>query len=190
MAEFRSTNSSTDVKRMRVLAHPQRLRLLGELRVRGPQTVGLLSEIVDNAPGSVSYHLGKLAEFGFVVEAPELARDKRERWWRAAHDVTHIDAADSTSTPDVALAQTALRLTIYDSYHRAMIAALEREATLSDEWIGATSTDDIVTFLTADDVRQMTAEVHALMQRWSDRSAPEADGAEAVVLLASSFRRG
>ena len=63
---------------MRALAHPTRLRLLGELRVRGPQTVGMLSDIVDDAVGSVSYHVSKLAEHGFVVEAPELARNRRE----------------------------------------------------------------------------------------------------------------
>ena len=30
----------SDPRAMRALAHPTRLRLLGELRLRGPQTVG------------------------------------------------------------------------------------------------------------------------------------------------------
>ncbi|MFD6716591.1 helix-turn-helix domain-containing protein, partial [Micromonospora chalcea] len=71
----------SDPRAMRALAHPTRLRLLGELRLRGPQTVGMLSERTGEAVGSVSYHVGKLAEHGFVTEAPDLARDRRERWW-------------------------------------------------------------------------------------------------------------
>ncbi|MFD6666158.1 helix-turn-helix domain-containing protein, partial [Micromonospora chalcea] len=70
----------SDPRAMRALAHPTRLRLLGELRLRGPQTVGMLSERTGEAVGSVSYHVGKLAEHGFVTEAPDLARDRRERW--------------------------------------------------------------------------------------------------------------
>lgn len=65
-----TTRHLTDPRAMRALAHPTRLRLLGELRVRGPRTVGMLSDAIDEAVGSVSYHLGKLAEHGFVEEAP------------------------------------------------------------------------------------------------------------------------
>ena len=54
----------------------------------GPQSVGALAEATGAASGSVSYHLVTLAKHGFVVPAPELERDGRERWWRAAHEMT------------------------------------------------------------------------------------------------------
>jgi hypothetical protein len=46
-------------------------------------------------PGNVSYHLGVLARHGFVVDVPERARDKRERWWTAAHEVTSWEPAEA-----------------------------------------------------------------------------------------------
>jgi hypothetical protein len=67
---------------MRALVQPFRVRMLGELRVSGPTQVGRLAELLDEAPGSISYHDGVLARAGFVVEAPEQTCDARERWWR------------------------------------------------------------------------------------------------------------
>ena len=33
-----------------------------------------------------SFHLRQLAKYGLAVEAPELARDGRDRVWKAAHE--------------------------------------------------------------------------------------------------------
>ena len=87
---------------MRALANPLRLKLLGLLRRDGPHSVGELSELADAAPGSVSYHLSTLEKFGFVEQAPELARDGRERWWRAAHAMTHYTPSEMLADPESA----------------------------------------------------------------------------------------
>src|SRR6187431_2076345 len=106
-----STIDVRDPKAMRALANPLRLKLLGLLRQDGPHSVGELSELAGAAPGSVSYHLGTLARFGFVEEAPELARDGRERWWRAAHTLTHFDPGELNETPEGRAAGRAFRET-------------------------------------------------------------------------------
>ena len=41
-----------------------------------------------------------LAKHGFVVPAPELERDGRERWWRAAHDMTSWRSEDFLDDPE------------------------------------------------------------------------------------------
>jgi DNA-binding transcriptional ArsR family regulator len=79
---------------MRALAHPLRLRLLGELRIEGPATATMLAERLEEGVSLISYHVRSLAEHGFVEEAPELARDGRERW-RATHRRTSWSSVSS-----------------------------------------------------------------------------------------------
>jgi DNA-binding transcriptional ArsR family regulator len=69
----------TDVRAVRALAHPLRLKLLDLLRFEGPSTATLLAARVGESSGSTSYHLRLLAKYGFIEEAP--AQSRRERWW-------------------------------------------------------------------------------------------------------------
>lgn len=50
----------TEIARESVLlaiSNSQRMRVLGLLRVKGPMTVGMISDVTGMAPGSVSFHL-------------------------------------------------------------------------------------------------------------------------------------
>src|SRR5689334_10789603 len=69
-----------DVKAIRALAHPLRLRLLDLLRFEGPSTATKLAGLVGESSGATSYHLRMLAQYGYVEEAE--ATDNRERWWK------------------------------------------------------------------------------------------------------------
>ncbi|MET1051364.1 MAG: helix-turn-helix domain-containing protein, partial [Mycetocola sp.] len=84
----------TSATSMRVLAHPTRLRLLGLLREGGPQTAAQLGDVVDEAPGTVSYHLSKLASIDLIEPADAQSTDRRERWWRATTTVTSWEPAE------------------------------------------------------------------------------------------------
>ena len=119
---------------MRVLAHPTRLRLLTELRLHGPLTVGALGDLVDEAPGTVSYHLGRLAEHDLVVEAPELAKDRRERWWRSAHRTTSWDPNQGRTDPELRMASDALRRQVFRSYAESLEHYLQIEPVLDPAW--------------------------------------------------------
>lgn len=76
----------------------------------------MLADHTDEAPGNISYHLSKLAEHGFIVEAPELARNGRERWWRAAHASTRWSNADFLDDPERHVAAAALTRAVLDRY--------------------------------------------------------------------------
>lgn len=179
----------SDPKSMRALAHPLRLKLLGILRVEGARSVGQLSELVDEAPGTVSYHLGTLAKFGFVVEAPEFARDGRERWWRAAHGSTRFDMADVRDDPERLGASVAMRQMVLQHYLAEQLQALDLEAALADDWLAATTSGDIAAYLTVDEAAEMSAEVQALAERWWDRGRTPREDARAVRLIYSVFPR-
>jgi DNA-binding transcriptional ArsR family regulator len=72
--------ASDDVRAIRALAHPLRLKLLDLLRFQGPSTATLLAHHIGESSGATSYHLRLLARYGYVEEAPR--RGYRERWWR------------------------------------------------------------------------------------------------------------
>ncbi|AXO34707.1 hypothetical protein MicB006_2425 [Micromonospora sp. B006] len=173
---------------MRALAHPTRLRLLGELRLRGPQTVGMLSERTGEAVGSVSYHVGKLAEHGFVAEAPDLARDRRERWWRAAHATTDWDPLELLDDPERRLAGNLLRQAAMQRYVDRYQAYLDSEASLDPAWVRGTTSSDIVLRLTPEELVELRAELSALGRRWQERGAPGRAGAEMVTLIWQAYR--
>lgn len=174
---------------MRALAHPLRLRLLGELRLRGPQSVGMLSRLVDEAPASVSYHLGTLASYGFVEEAPELARDRRERWWRAAHARTSWEPVDALDDPEKRAASDAFRRAILHRYLDSLERYLESEATLDRSWVKGTSSSDSQFFLTAAELLELRGELEQLTERWAGRSDADRADAEPVTLIYHAFRR-
>src|SRR5260370_18706802 len=70
-----------EVRAIRALAHPLRLKLLDLLRFEGPSTATLLARHSGESSGATSYHLRLLARYGYVEEAPRTGHP--ERWWRS-----------------------------------------------------------------------------------------------------------
>ncbi|UIP57888.1 ArsR/SmtB family transcription factor [Agromyces marinus] len=163
---------------MRALAHPARLRILGILRLDGPATVGALARATGEAPGAVSYHVATLAKHGLIEEAPELARDRRERWWRAAHARTSWDAADALGDPARHAASDALRRTVLESYQAELLAALAAEASLETEWIAASDSSDGAANLTIEEFRELAADLAAVHAKWLGRGRDREPGGE------------
>lgn len=155
-----------DAGPMRALAHPLRLRILGLLRVDGPQSVGRLAEATGVASGSVSYHLATLAKHGFVVRVPELESDGRERWWKAAHEMTSSQSAEFLDDPERREAHDAMRRAVLDSYHRELLHALDAELALEPEWVAASDSSDGGAHLTLDEFRELGSELEALREKW------------------------
>src|SRR5688500_779793 len=77
-----------DPTALRVLAHPLRVRLVGQLRAHGPATATILGERLGESSGLTSYHLRVLEQHGFVADAVDHPRKGRERWWRSVDDLT------------------------------------------------------------------------------------------------------
>lgn len=176
---------------LRVLAHPTRLRLLGLLRELGPQTAAALAEHVDEAPGTLSYHLTKLAEAEFIEQDLRPDGDRRERWWRASQDRTVWDDADFASDPEKYKVAKDFYRILWQHYARQYEAYVESMPQLDRAWVeGAVSSDNRLR-LTAGQLHEMRDDFHALEQKWVQTSAEHSpgDGAEEVFLLMQAFRR-
>jgi DNA-binding transcriptional ArsR family regulator len=178
----------SDPRAMRALAHPTRLRLLGELRARGPQNVGMLGDIVDEAPGSVSYHLSTLAKHGFVEEAPELAPNGRERWWRAAHARTVWDPLELLERPELRAAGEMLQRTILRRWFQKLETYLDLQPMLDADWVRAAAGSDAILHLTVDELAELRDELEALATRWAARGDRDREGTAQVTLLYHAFR--
>jgi len=153
------------------VAHPLRRRLLDVLRVHGPQTVGLLSAHVGSAVGNVSHHVRVLADAGLLVESPELARDRRERWWRLVSRSLTWSEADFDTDPAAAATAAA-----------ATALGLQRQLSLTRTWLerapdepvwrrAAVSTDAWLS-LSPDELSALGEELGELFERW--RARPQA----------------
>ena len=156
------------------------------LRRDGAHSVGELSELADVAPGSVSYHLGTLEKHGFVEEAPELARDGRERWWRATHASTHYNPGQLNETPESRAASLAFRQAILQGHLVEQLAYLESEPALPRDWVDAATSGDTLAYLTVEELAEFSAEVTALAAKWDRPRTAARDG---TGRSASSTRR-
>lgn len=177
-----------DPKAMRALAHPVRLRLLGELRQLGPQNVGSLSSLVGEPPNVVSYHLGFLAKYGFVSQAPDRAADGRESWWRALHRRTSWDPAAVAEEPELRAAAAELERQVLRRWYEKLAGYLDREGSLDQAWVRAGLRTDVSLSLTAEQLAAMRGELRAVVDRWEQRSDSEQDGAARVTVLLNAFK--
>lgn len=174
---------------MRALAHPMRLRILGLLRVEGPQSVGMLAEATGAASGSVSYHISTLAKHGFVVPAPELERDGRERWWRAAHEMTSWRSEEFLGDPERREASDAMRRAVLDAYHRELLDAVDAELDLEPEWVAASESSDGAAHLTLEEFRELTADLAAVHRKWWARGRDGGPDTRPVRWMTHTFPR-
>lgn len=69
---------------LKAMSHPLRRRILELMHGEVPRRATDLAELLGEPANSVSFHLRQLAKAGLIVEAPEHARDRRDRVWMAA----------------------------------------------------------------------------------------------------------
>jgi DNA-binding transcriptional ArsR family regulator len=160
----------TDSAVLAALAHPLRRRLMDVLKVDGAATVSALAEQTDQAVANVSHHLKVLAACDLVVEAPERARDRRERWWRLGSPGVRWNTADFDGDPAseaVASAALSLNLERQVSLVRAWQAIREERRR---EWGDTPFSTDKWLRLTPDELAQFEAELLDLVARWAGRT--------------------
>jgi predicted ArsR family transcriptional regulator len=161
--EIRHVN--LDSRQIRVLAHPLRSRLLGQLRLNGAATATRLAEVLGTNTGATSYHLRQLAEVGLVAEDAG-AGHGRERWWRAAHDVTSWERDNFAGDPD---AQAASDWLTSNFAHQLAERIEDWNKGLADEpeaWRSAAVFSDYIMRLGPDQLTEMLGELDAVIERW------------------------
>lgn len=183
MAGDRRTRRVSDPATLKALTHPLRVRLYEILTVDGPATASMLATRVDETVGLVSYHLNQLGRHGFLVEAPELARDGRERWWRTVPGGIRWSTADFLDDPgDRAVAVAALRQMEARRFERVQ-EFHETSGAWGADWLDAAYSSDTPLRLTPDELREVSAELEAVVQRWFRRELPDDEQAREHVFL-------
>jgi DNA-binding transcriptional ArsR family regulator len=164
-----------DNEQIRVLAHPLRSRLLGLLRLDGPSTATALAAVVGTNSGATSYHLRSLARVGLVIE-DQGHPSARERWWRAAHEISQYLGSDFSDDPDAAAAADWLAsrsLELLSTQFQAWLAARDR---FSAAWREAASVNDEPLWLSPAQLAELTSDISALVDRYRDAErSPEAE---------------
>lgn len=173
-----------DSARLRTLAHPARARLLGLLRLEGPATATALAKRLGTNSGQTSYHLRQLAEVGLVIEDTERG-NRRERWWRAAHDATSWSSVDFRDDPEDRAAEDWLAGYAARMHARWSQDWLDTRSEWSKAWIHASNLSDFHLRLTPERAIAMSDEVHAVIERYRDHENEA--GAEPVTVTFHAF---
>lgn len=188
--EIRRDAVVLDPQNLRGLAHPLRVRILGQLRTYGPSTATKLAEQLGQSSGATSYHLRQLAAYGFVVEDTSRASEGRERWWRSAARFTELPRASARE--GAADAEGFLRAVAQDCY-REMDAFLAELATLPPQWDEGWTMADRILRVTPEEAQRLRGELAEVIGRYR-LDDPEADpagpaGAERVVVQVQMLPR-
>lgn len=165
-----TTKEIRDSETLRAIAHPLRMRLLDSLRAHGPATASELGRSLGESSGSTSYHLRQLERYGFVVDDDEQA-SKRERRWKAAHDVTSFRTSLLEDGGGVLM--NVVKQQMADHLFGNVRGYLEAE--LGEPWREAFGASDYFLRLTAEDARQLGKDMDELINGYVDRNRPTDD---------------
>lgn len=171
-----------DPRILRALAHPVRATLMYELHARGATTATTLSEALDVPVNSVSFHLRQLARYGLIEEAPELATDGRQRWWRPASTRGLAFSSDEVAAQPGGEAALELFQRHSIGWWQAMVAQFFADE--HDDVDAVRALNDVPVFLTDDEARQLATEIYEVLTRWMDHgqraSADDGDDQDAA----------
>ncbi|WP_370616943.1 ArsR/SmtB family transcription factor [Mumia sp. Pv 4-285] len=176
----------TDAKALSALANPFRARMLDALTVDGPSTASALAQRTGQAVGSASHHLKVLHEAGLVEEAPELARDRRERWWRKVSSSIRWSRAEfATDSAAVDAAKAAESMELNRQYDAARDWLGNSET--AGDWDDAAFAAQTWLHVSPAEMRELSEEIVELLTRWHRREVPD-DGVDRETVLV--FARG
>ncbi|MCW2867912.1 MAG: transcriptional regulator, ArsR family [Marmoricola sp.] len=161
----RQRDTVHDPRVLRAIAHPVRTRILEELSAAGPMRAADLARTLGVPANQASFHLRQLAKYALVVEAPELARDGRDRVWRVAHDRgLSIDTRSLAEMPGGRAAVSVFQ----QSWTEAAHDAVDRAAADGERPAPAIVSDTSLR-LTAAEARELSEAIGDLVEAWKER---------------------
>jgi DNA-binding transcriptional ArsR family regulator len=167
--------------------HPVRRRLLEVLGVDGPATASQLAERTGQLVGNVSHHLKMLARAGLVEEAPELAKDRRERWWRHVPLSLSWSLADVRGDPvgeAVAVAAEHENVEVHHARVRAWMAARDGSDDYDEAWTSAAFSTDSWVWATPDELDELAEAINAVLVEFHDSHREPGPGRESCFVFA------
>ncbi|KAA0961909.1 helix-turn-helix domain-containing protein [Microbacterium sp. ANT_H45B] len=104
---------------LKAYAHPLRRQMIRLFARREHLRAADVAEDLGVAPNSASFHLRVLADAGLIEEAPEHARDRRDRVWKSRKGSINLGGPEHP-VPDEALGTAMVRSLAED--HQEMMA--------------------------------------------------------------------
>lgn len=158
----------SDPRVLRAIAHPVRTRVLDELHASGPARAADVARELGIPANQASFHLRQLAKYGLVEEAPEEARDKRDRVWRAAAAAGYtVELRKLAEQPGGRAAVEVFRSSKAAWLHQVV----DRSFAMSrEEGRGVFATSDHALKLTDDEAHQLRQELDDVIEAWADRT--------------------
>ena len=158
----------SDPRVLRALAHPVRGRILDEIEATGTVRAADIARELDIPANQASFHLRQLAKYGLVEEAPEEARDKRDRVWRSAVPSGYtVRLSQLEKAPGGRAAVEVFRQNKQAWGHHVIDRSFD---TGHPEGSGVFSLSDHALKLTDDEAKELFQEVEELVERWSART--------------------
>jgi len=161
-----------DPRVLRAIAHPARNRILSELWASGSLRAADVARILDIPANQASFHLRQLAKYGLVTEAPEEARDKRDRVWKlASDDGISFRSQDMLAQPGGEAAMQVYQHNARAWGHRLVDLSLTSDQPGTEKYVSQGSLR-----FTQEEVAEFAEEFHELQNRWRERTLGHDDG--------------
>lgn len=109
---------------LKAMTHPLRRRIMSVLAGQDYARATDLADQLGVAANKLSYHLRILADADMIQEAPQFARDKRDRIWQSANDSLQIGSPEKPLTDDDELALGAYLSQMELEQHNALSRVL------------------------------------------------------------------
>lgn len=158
---------------MRALAHPLRIEIMDRVGRRGTARAADVAADLGVPANSVSYHLRILARGGVIQEAPEAARDRRDRVWKlvqtgfADHQDQRSDNDPHSRDADYMAASGEMSLAAFEWMRSAWNAEVARAATegvLPEEGLGTLSATSLR--LSIDQARELNRRIQGVIHEY------------------------
>lgn len=143
---------------LKAYAHPLRRQMIRLFARREHLRAADVAEDLGVAPNSASFHLRVLADAGLIEEAPEHARDRRDRVWKSRKGSINLGGPEHP-VPDEALGTAMVRSLAED--HQEMMA---RVIAWTPEYLSGRATEIHAAF-SQRMVRLTESEFDAAMER-------------------------
>jgi len=150
-----------------------RSRILEEMSAGGPMRAADVAERLEIPANQASFHLRQLAKYGLVVEAPELARDGRDRVWRVVNEsgwTVNLEelAKEQGGKAAVSVFRKQWTADAHDAIDRA-----DRAERRTDTVVAVSTT---AMRLTKAEAKELAAEIDHLLDSWRVRGQRDRDG--------------
>lgn len=173
-----------DPRVLRAIAHPVRMKMLDLFETEGSQRATDIAQALDIPANQASFHLRQLAKYGLVVEAPEEARDGRDRVWKLASKTLNIDARRLARTAGGRAALDVFRAQWAPQAYGVIDRVIDHGTAAPRAEGEVAAAIDQVLRLTHGEARTFLDEVRALIERWADRTERADDAVGYEILLA------